>query len=132
MSDTILYIALAAGLAALLLAVFYARAVMAAPHGNERMMEIGAAIREGAMAFLRREYLWIAVFVVVMATLIAVFLDWARPWGAIAYVFGAVLSGAAGYFGMRIATQANTRTEAARTGGVSAALPLAFRGGPPR
>ena len=130
MLDVILYVALGAGGAALLLAVFYARAVLAAPRGNERMIELATAIRAGAMAFLRREYIWVSVFVVIMATLIAVFLDWGRPWGAIAYVFGAVLSGAAGFVGMRIATQANSRTtEAARTGGIPAALPIAFRGG---
>ena len=130
MSDTILYIALAAGGAALLLAVYYARVVLAAPQGNERMVELSLAIRQGSMAFLRREYIWVSVFVAVMAVLIAVFLDWGRPWGAIAYVFGAVLSGLAGFVGMRIATQANSRTtEAARTGGISAALPIAFRGG---
>jgi K(+)-stimulated pyrophosphate-energized sodium pump len=128
--DVILYVALAAGVAALLLAVFYARAVLAAPMGNERMVELATAIRAGAMAFLRREYLWVSVFVVIMATLITVFLEWGRPWGAIAYVFGALLSGTAGYVGMRIATQANSRTtEAARTGGIPAALPIAFRGG---
>jgi K(+)-stimulated pyrophosphate-energized sodium pump len=130
MSETILYIALAAGGAALLLAVYYARIVLAAPQGNERMVELSLAIRQGSMAFLRREYIWVSVFVAVMAVLIAVFLDWGRPWGAIAYVFGAVLSGLAGFVGMRIATQANSRTtEAARTGGISAALPIAFRGG---
>ncbi len=130
MSDLILYGALGAGVAALLLAVLYARAVLAAPRGNQRMIELSDAIRDGAMTFLRREYLWVAAFVVVMAILISVLLDWGRPWGAVAYVFGALLSGAAGYFGMRIATQANSRTtEAARTGGVAAALPLAFRGG---
>ncbi len=130
MLDTVLYVALGAGVAALLLAVFYTRAVLAAPQGNERMVELSTAIRQGAMAFLRREYTWVSVFVLVMAVLIAVFLDWGRPWGAIAYVFGAVLSGAAGYIGMRIATQANSRTtEAARSGGIPAALPVAFRGG---
>jgi len=67
---------------------------------------------------------------VVMAVLIAALLDWGRPWGAVAYVFGAVLSAGAGYVGMRIATAANARTtEAARTGGIPAALPIAFRGG---
>ena len=65
-----------------------------------------------------------------MAALIAALLDWGRPWGVVAYVFGALLSAGAGYVGMRIATQANSRTtEAARTGGVVAALPIAFRGG---
>ncbi|MGC2241603.1 MAG: sodium-translocating pyrophosphatase, partial [Acidimicrobiia bacterium] len=130
MSDTILYIALAAGALALLLAVYYTRWVLAAPEGNERMRELSLAIRTGAMAFLRREYTWVSVFVVIMAILIASFLDWGRPWGAIAYVFGALLSATAGYVGMRIATAANSRTtEAARTGGIPAALPIAFRGG---
>jgi K(+)-stimulated pyrophosphate-energized sodium pump len=129
-SDVILYAALGAGLAALLLAALYARAVMAAPRGNERMVALSDAIRQGAMTFLRREYTWVAVFVVVMAALIATLLDWGRPWGAVAYVLGALLSAFAGYVGMRIATQANSRTaEAARTGGVAAALPIAFRGG---
>jgi len=129
-SDLILYAALGAGLAALLLAVVYASVVLTAPRGNQRMVALSDAIRQGAMAFLRREYIWVAAFVVVIATLIAVLLDWGRPWGVVAYVFGAALSGGAGYFGMRIATQANSRTaEAARTGGVAAALPLAFRGG---
>ena len=130
MSDLILYAALGAGLAALLLAVGYARAVLTAPRGNQRMVALSDAIRQGAMAFLRREYIWVAAFVVVIATLIAVLLDWGRPWGVVAYVYGAALSAGAGYFGMRMATQANSRTaEAARTGGVAAALPLAFRGG---
>ncbi len=130
MTDTILYIALVAGGLALILAVYYTRVVLAADQGNERMIELATAIRQGAMAFLRREYTWVSVFVVVMAVLIAVLLDWGRPWGAIAYVFGAVLSGLAGLVGMRIATAANSRTtEAARQGGIPAALPVAFRGG---
>ncbi len=130
MTDTILYIALGAGALALLLAVYYARWVLSAPQGNERMVELSTAIRQGAMAFLKREYTWVAVFVVVMAVLIAVLLDWGRPWGAVAYVFGAALSALAGYVGMRIATSANSRTtEAARVGGIPKALPIAFRGG---
>ncbi len=130
MNDLFLYAALGAGLAALVLAIYFARSVLAMSQGNERMVEISGAIREGAMAFLRREYSWVAVFVVVMAVLIAALLDWGRPWGAVAYVFGALLSGGAGFVGMRIATAANARTtEAARIGGVAKALPLAFRGG---
>jgi K(+)-stimulated pyrophosphate-energized sodium pump len=124
------YIAVVAGALALLLAVFYGRQVLAAPPGNERMQELSSAIREGAMAFLRAEYMWVAGFVVIMAILIFSLLDWGRPWGMIAYVFGALLSGTAGFVGMRIATAANARTtEAARQGGVAQALPLAFRGG---
>ncbi len=130
MSDLILYAALTAGLAALALASYYRRSVLAAPRGNPRMVEISDAIREGAMAFLRREYTWILIFVAAMTALIALLLDWGWPWGAAAYVFGAALSAGAGYAGMRIATAANSRTtEAARTGGVAAALTVAFRGG---
>ncbi len=130
MTETVLYIALIAGALGLLLAVYYSRAVLAFPRGNERMVELSNLIRTGAMAFLRREYIWISVFVLVMAVLIAVLLDWGRPWGAVAYVFGALLSAFAGFVGMRIATSANSRTtEAARTGGITAALPVAFRGG---
>jgi len=125
-----LYVAVIMGVAALVLAFVYSRQVLAAPPGNDRMVELMNAIRSGSMAFLRREYLAIAVFVVIMATLIFAFLDWGRPWGAIAYVFGAILSATAGFIGMRIATAANARTaEAARQGGTDQALPVAFRGG---
>jgi K(+)-stimulated pyrophosphate-energized sodium pump len=128
--DLILYVCIAVGVVGLALAVVYARMVLAAPRGNERMIQLSDDIRQGAMTFLRREYLWAGAFVVVMAVLIGSVLDWGFPWGSLAYVFGAVLSAAAGYFGMTIATQANSRTaEAARTGGTSAALPIAFRGG---
>ncbi|HSG78613.1 MAG TPA: sodium-translocating pyrophosphatase [Acidimicrobiia bacterium] len=124
------YIAVGAAIAGLLLAVWFGRQVMAAPAGNERMQELMAAIREGAMAFLRREYTWVAVFVVGMAVLISVLLDWGWPWGTVAYLFGATLSALAGFIGMRIATAGNARTaEAARQGGITKALPLAFRGG---
>ncbi|NQV06737.1 sodium-translocating pyrophosphatase, partial [bacterium] len=113
-----------------MLATVYARQVVAAPPGNERMQELSAAIRDGSMTFLRREYTWVAAFVAVMAILIGVLLDWGWPWGWVAYVFGAILSASAGFIGMRVATSANARTaEAARLGGVERALPLAFRGG---
>jgi K(+)-stimulated pyrophosphate-energized sodium pump len=123
------YIAVGAGIAALLLAFFYAHQVLAAPPGNERMQELSLAIREGAMAFLRREYQWVAAFVAAMALLIFFVLDYGK-WGSVAYLFGAASSASAGFIGMRIATAANARTaEAARRGGIRKALPLAFRGG---
>jgi K(+)-stimulated pyrophosphate-energized sodium pump len=125
-----LYVAMVMGVAALILAVVYSRQVLAAPPGNDRMVYLMGVIREGSMAFMRREYTAIAGFVVVMAILIFALLDWGKPWGAIAYVFGAVLSALAGFIGMRIATAANARTtEAARLGGTAQALPVAFRGG---
>ncbi|MBW3590396.1 MAG: sodium-translocating pyrophosphatase [Actinobacteria bacterium] len=129
-NDALLFIALVAGLAAVVLAFVYARQVVAYDEGNDRMKEISAAIKEGANAFMRREYLAVLIFVAVLAVLISVVLDWGMPWGSVAYVFGALLSGLAGFVGMRVATSANSRTaEAARTGGVAKALPVAFRGG---
>ncbi|HSL26316.1 MAG TPA: sodium-translocating pyrophosphatase, partial [Acidimicrobiia bacterium] len=129
MIDSVVFAALAAAALALLLAGVFARQVRRADPGNQRMIEIAAAIREGAMAFLGREYRWIAIFVGATAILIAVLLPWGAL-GAPAFLLGAILSAFAGLVGMRIATTANTRTaEAARTGGVVKALPLAFRGG---
>jgi K(+)-stimulated pyrophosphate-energized sodium pump len=126
-----LYVASAgiAALAGLGLAGFFARQVNAADPGNDRMRELMAAIREGAMAFLRRQYTVLAGFVAVVALLIFVIPEY-RFLGAGAYLFGAIASGSAGFIGMTIATAANARTaEAARLGGVARALPLAFRGG---
>ena len=118
-----------AAIAGLVLAGFFARQVNAADPGNERMVELMGAIREGAMAFLRRQYTVLAGFVLVVALLIFAIPDY-RFLGALAYLAGAIASGGAGFIGMRIATAANARTaEAARIGGVALALPLAFRGG---
>ena len=128
--DVWLYVAMVMGVAALILAAVYTRQVMAAPPGNDRMIYLMGVIREGSMAFLKREYAAIAGFVAIMAILIFALLDWGRPWGAVAYVFGALLSALAGLIGMRVATAANARTtEAARLGGTAQALPVAFRGG---
>ncbi|NOX23650.1 MAG: sodium-translocating pyrophosphatase [Actinobacteria bacterium] len=121
---------MAAGVGALVLAGIFTKEVYAANPGNDRMVELMEDIRNGAMAFLRREYTAVTGFVGVMAVLIFVLLDWGRPWGAIAYIFGAVLSALAGFIGMRVATAANARTaQAAMEGGINKALPLAFRGG---
>ena len=127
--DLIPYLAALSALAGLAVAGFFYRAVTAASPGNERMVELMTAIQEGARAFLRREYRWVAGFVAVMAVLIFALLDYGRPWGAIAYVLGATFSALAGYVGMDIATKANARTTQAATEGAHKALPLAFRGG---
>ncbi len=125
-----LYIAMAMGVLSLAVAAFYASQVLSADPGNEEMVRLMSVIRKGAMAFLRREYLAIVVFVALLAVLLVIFLPWGWPWGAVAYVFGASLSALAGFIGMRIATAANARTaEAARQGGVAQAFPVAFHGG---
>jgi len=128
--DAVPYLAALSAAAGLALAYFFYGVVKKADPGNPRMVQLMEAIQQGARAFLRREYTWVAGFVVLMTALIAAFLDYGRPWGAIAYVTGAILSALAGFVGMTVATMANARTaQAAQSGGAREALPLAFRGG---
>jgi K(+)-stimulated pyrophosphate-energized sodium pump len=127
--DLVPYLALVSALCGLALAAYFFVDVTKRSPGNERMQQLMVAIQDGARAFLRREYQWVAGFVVLMAILIFALLDYGRPWGAIAYVCGAVLSGLAGFVGMTIATRANARTTQAAISGAQEALPLAFRGG---
>ncbi|HEX9765645.1 MAG TPA: sodium-translocating pyrophosphatase [Nitriliruptorales bacterium] len=122
------YFAVAAALAGLVLAAYFSNFVNKADEGTEVMKEIAAQIREGAIAFLNREYRWVAVFVAGMTALIAIVLPYGG-WGALAYLAGASFSGVAGVIGMRIATAANVRTANAAREGAAKALPLAFRGG---
>jgi len=127
--DLIPYIAAVTALAGLVLAAYFSKVVNRADPGTEAMQEIALAIREGAQAFLSREYRWVAVFVVGLTIVIAVVLPYGAPWGAIAYLLGAAFSALAGVVGMRIATSANVRTANAARQGAAAALPLAFKGG---
>jgi len=119
-----------AAAAGLVLAAFYANKVLSIKVTDSRVEELSTAIRQGSMAFLKRMYSWISVFVVILAVLISTLTEWGYPWGSVAFVAGALLSSLAGFVGMRIATAANGRTtEAARDGGTLKALPVAFRGG---
>ncbi len=118
------------GVIALLFAFWKSSWVNKQDPGNERMQEIGAAVREGAMAFLAREYKVLFIFVIAVAVLLA--------WGnasegtsmvAISFVIGAFCSGLAGYFGMKVATRANHRTTQAARHSLNSALSVAFAGG---
>ncbi len=122
------YLAAVAAVCGLGLAWYFSVIVNRAEEGTETMIELAAAIREGAQTFLRREYQWVAVFVAAMTVLIFFVLDYG-PWGAIAYLMGAVFSAIAGIVGMQIATAANVRTAHAAREGAAKALPLAFKGG---
>ncbi len=107
--------------------VLTARLLRLSP-GSERMQEIGRAIQEGASAYLRRQYLTIAVVAVVLFLGIGLWDD--LGWGtAFGFLIGAVFSAAAGFIGMNVAVRANTRTAEAARGGVKPALAVAFSAG---
>ncbi len=130
--ESLMYAAPAAGILALAFAYMKSLWVIKQDPGDAKMVEIGALIREGAMAFLAREYKVLAGFVVAVAALLA-FANMSgqdrSPLIAVSFVLGAIASGLAGYFGMRVATSANHRTTAAARIGLAPALAVAFSGG---
>ncbi len=120
------YLAFLSAVAALGLAGFFYVDVRRASPGDDRMVFLMDQINAGARAFLKQEYTWVAAFVAVLAVLISVLIG--IP-AAATYIIGAVLSAAAGYAGMTVATMANARTTEAAKEGPAKALPVAFRGG---
>ena len=129
-----LYIAVVAGIAALLVAISLAVRVMSASQGNPQTIIIGNAIKSGAMAFLRREYLILLPFVISVTALLWVVIDIMQfdsmvPKTAISYLAGSLTSALAGFLGMSIAIRANTRTAATAQAGLNAALRVAFSSG---
>jgi K(+)-stimulated pyrophosphate-energized sodium pump len=122
-------IGLIAGLIAILYGLYLVSWVLKQPAGNATMQSIAAAIQEGAMAFLRRQYTTVAIVAVILAIVIAVLPAPLGVEAAIGFVIGAVLSGAAGFIGMIVSVRANVRTAEAARGGVAPALDLAFKGG---
>ena len=129
--EELVLVAPAAGVLALLFAYVKAAWVKKQDAGTDRMKEISAMVQEGAMAFLMREYKVLAGFVVIVAGLLVAsnLGEGQSPLIAVSFVVGAVASGLAGFFGMRVATNANVRTTAAARKGLPEALQVAFSGG---
>ena len=123
---TILYVVIACGLLSVLYAIWATQSVLAADQGNERMQEIAGAIREGAQAYLNRQYTTIAIVGVVVFLLAWWLLSGAA---AVGFLIGAILSGAAGYIGMHVSVRANVRTAQAASNSLAAGLDIAFKSG---
>ncbi|MDO4486203.1 MAG: sodium-translocating pyrophosphatase [Bacillota bacterium] len=120
-------VAVVAAIIGLAVAVGLASWISKADEGTDRMKEISGYIREGAMAFLTREYKIMIIVIVVLFLLIGFFISWIT---GILYVCGALLSVLAGFFGMKVATLGNVRTAcAAKESGMNKALKVAFRSG---
>jgi K(+)-stimulated pyrophosphate-energized sodium pump len=123
-----IYYAVIAGVLGVALAGFLAFNVLKQDQGTARMQEISAAVKEGALAFLKREYMILAIFIVVIAIVLGV-IPKLGGWVSLAFVFGAVSSALAGFVGMNMAIRANARTAAAAQKSLNQGLKVAFRSG---
>ncbi len=136
---TPIYISIVAGGVAMLFALGLVINILRQDQGNEAIKEIGKAIQEGAIAFLSREYRFLAFFVVAVFIILALLVDFdvtgkagtsrSVPSTAISYLAGAIGSALAGFIGMSIAIRANTRTVAGAMHGLNRALRVAFKSG---
>lgn len=127
MDNMYYYLAIAAGIIALLFAAIKFSSISKKSAGNERMREISGFIHDGAMAYLSRQYKALIIFVVIVCVILGVAIDYKT---AICFLAGAIFSVLAGYIGMQAATKANVRTaNAAKEEGMNGALNVAFSGG---
>jgi K(+)-stimulated pyrophosphate-energized sodium pump len=124
--DSLVYTAPLAGIIGLIFAGYLVSYILKLDAGTDRMKAIASAIQEGAMAYLNRQYKTVAVIAVILAILIAAAISVPT---AIGFVFGAVMSAAAGYLGMNISVRSNVRCANAAKEGMQKALTVAFKGG---
>ena len=118
--------ALLCGVAGIIYSLIIAAWVVKQDAGSDRMKQISDAIKEGATAFLKREYRTVAIVGVVIFVLLWYFLG---KWTAIGFAIGAIGSALAGYIGMMVTVRSNVRTTQAATKSLQAALGLSFKGG---
>ena len=124
--SNLLYVAIVCGIIAVLYGIVTSRQVLGMSAGNPRMIEVSKAIQEGAAAYLKRQYTTIAIVGIIVAIIIGIFL---KPLSAVAFLIGAVLSGATGFIGMNISVRANVRTAEAARASLQSGLTTAFRAG---
>ena len=118
-----------AGILGLLVAGYKARQVLREEEGSKKMIEISSAIREGAMAYLKKQYSILAIFVLIVALFIFLPQGLNQPSTAVSFILGAFLSVLSGFIGMYIATRANVRTTNAARKGLNEALKISFSAG---
>jgi K(+)-stimulated pyrophosphate-energized sodium pump len=123
---TALWVIVLCGVLSIVYAIWATASVLKSDAGNPRMQEIAAAVREGAQAYLRRQYTTIAIVGIVIFLLLGYLLGWLVACG---FAIGAVLSGAAGFIGMNVSVRANVRTAQAATTSLAGGLELAFKAG---
>ena len=123
---TALWVIVLCGALSIVYAIWATASVLNADAGNPRMQEIAAAVREGAQAYLKRQYMTIGLVGIVIFALLAYFLGMLVAAG---FLIGAVLSGAAGFIGMNVSVRANVRTAQAATTSLAGGLELAFKAG---
>src|SRR5215831_4249015 len=121
-----LWIIVLCGALAVGYAIWAIQSVMQSDAGSARMQEISAAVREGAQAYLKRQYTTIAIVGIVIFVIVGYFLGWLV---AVGFAIGAVLSGLAGFIGMNVSVRANVRTAQAAIGSLGGGLELAFKSG---
>ena len=119
-------VAIVISLVALVYAGYLSWRILKLDPGSEKMKEIAAAIKEGAMAYMARQYKTIAIFAVVITVILALLFNYVIAAG---FLFGAILSGVSGYIGMNISVRANVRTANIAKNGLQEALSVAFKGG---
>jgi K(+)-stimulated pyrophosphate-energized sodium pump len=124
--NTALWLIVLAGALSIVYGIITTRGLMAADAGSARMQEISAAVREGAQAYLKRQYTTIAIVGVVIFVIAWALLG---TYAAIGFAIGAILSGLAGFIGMNVSVRANVRVAQAATKSLAGGLDLAFKAG---
>jgi K(+)-stimulated pyrophosphate-energized sodium pump len=123
---TALWVIVLCGLLSIVYAVWAIQTVMKSDAGSARMQEISAAVREGAQAYLKRQYTTIGIVGIVIFLIVGYLLGWLV---AVGFAIGAILSGAAGFIGMNVSVRANVRTAQAAIGSLAGGLETAFMAG---